>query len=95
MFSDIHSTMVDTIIDRPNLVQEPSDLAQETPPEDVFIAPSIYRQRLLCGESYTHHSEVPAVFMEEASTEYVLGVDEAGRGPVLGRLSAFFGFVSI
>ncbi len=79
--------MVDTIIDRPNLVQEPSDLAQETPPEDVFIAPSIDRQRLLSGESYTHHSEVPAVVMEDALTEYVLGVDEAGRGPVLGRPS--------
>lgn len=57
----------------------------ETPPDSVFIAPSIDHTRILSGESYTYHSPIPATVANDKSTECVLGVDEAGRGPVLGE----------
>ncbi len=67
---------------------ESQDIAQETPPEDVFLAPSIHEQQVLSGESYAHYSPVPEAITtsSETSTECVLGVDEAGRGPVLGTI---------
>ena len=57
---------------------------QETNARGVFIAPSIHEQAILAGASYTHHSVVPDEIAQDFSTECVLGVDEAGRGPVLG-----------
>lgn len=60
------------------------DITLETPAEDVFLAPSIQQDKIIAGTSYTHHSLVPEAIAQEASTECVLGVDEAGRGPVLG-----------
>ena len=66
------------------------EIAQETPAQDVFIAPSIHKQEILNGASYTHYSAVPDVIAADLSTECVLGVDEAGRGPVLGNESQYF-----
>ena len=60
------------------------EIAQETPAEDVFIAPSIHELQIFAGISYTHHTPIPEVIAKDLSTECVLGVDEAGRGPVLG-----------
>lgn len=60
------------------------DTAQETPAEDVFIAPSIHDKDILQGRSYTHHSTIPKAVADDPALECVLGVDEAGRGPVLG-----------
>lgn len=59
-------------------------IEQETPADDVFIPPSINRSQILAGFSYTHHTAIPDVIADDMSIECVLGVDEAGRGPVLG-----------
>lgn len=66
-------------------IQEDSqDLAQETPLENVFLPPSVHQSAIYTGESYSHFSDIPDVLRQDMSTECVLGVDEAGRGPVLG-----------
>ena len=66
------------------------DIAQETPAKDIFIAPSIHQQAILARGSNTHHSPIPETVSLDLSTECVLGVDEAGRGPVLGIYSRLF-----
>lgn len=60
------------------------DIAQETPADNVFIPPSIDKMQVLSGASYSHHSAIPHTISANMSTGCVLGVDEAGRGPVLG-----------
>lgn len=51
-------------------------------PDETFVAPSIDKSRLKDGESYSYFSPVPHDLL--AGRACVLGVDEAGRGPVLG-----------
>ena len=68
------------------------DIVQETPAENVFIAPSIHEQAILAGRSYTHHSLLPESISQDLSTDCVLGIDEAGRGPVLGTMIYFLLF---
>ncbi|KAL2112657.1 hypothetical protein VUR80DRAFT_6933 [Thermomyces stellatus] len=56
---------------------------------DVFTPPSIHPEALLAGKSYTHYSPIPPSLLPTDSSpapECVLGVDEAGRGPVLGPM---------
>jgi hypothetical protein len=68
--------MAETVED---VEMDTQDIEQETPPDHVFIAPSIYKTDVLEGKSYSHFSPIPQQIAGDMSTECVLGVDEAGR----------------
>lgn len=70
------------------------DEADETPsPPTAFLPPSIHHEPLLAGSSYEHFSPVPPILLQPTDASDAtslppccLGVDEAGRGPVLGPM---------
>ena len=73
--------MADTLED---VQMDTQETELETPPADIFMAPSVHKADVLAGKSYSHFSPIPAQIANDMATECVLGVDEAGRGPVFG-----------
>jgi hypothetical protein len=79
--------MADVLL--PETQDEQISQQEEDETEDLdvgFVPPSVHHDALLAGNSFDHFSTVPNDIRDQVC---VMGIDEAGRGPVLGKLCPF------